>query len=192
MISLKNLFQYGLVIGLFLLIIASPFVVKSNDFTVTPSNPVVGDPITIKGTVTPNTQISVQVSYDQSLPVLKGAYQLILKGIVIPTGSNSITVKATNVKSMSVGLKQKVWTTVTAKVLNRVSTLTQNNLLSGTYDAIIYGNSEASSIQLSVTASKTLTTDSKGNFIYVYNSAGMPKGKYTVKVGDITKSIVLK
>jgi hypothetical protein len=135
--------------------------------------------------------VNVQVSYEQSVPVLNGAYQFVLRGIVIPAGSNSITVKTINVKSMSVGLKQGIWTTITAKVVNGVSTLTQNNISPGTYDAIIYGNSGASSIQLSVTASKTLTADSKGNYTYVYNSAGMPKGKYTVKVGSVSKSFVL-
>jgi hypothetical protein len=192
MISLKNLFQYGLVVGLFLTLVVSAFVMMSSDFTITPSNPVVGDSITIKGTATPNTPVTIQISYDKSLPVLNGAYQFVLRGVVIPTGSNSITVKTTNVKSMSVGLKQKLWTTVTAKVVNGVSTLTQNNLSPGTYDAIIYGNSGASSIQLSVVAAKTLTSDSKGNYIYVYNSSGMPKGKYTVKVGNVTKSFMLK
>jgi hypothetical protein len=192
MASWKNAFHYGLMGVLFLALILSPFVMTSNDFTVAPSNAKVGNPITIKGTATPNSLVVVLISYDQSLPVLNGAYQLVLKGIVIPTGSNSITVKATNVKSMSVGMKQKVWTTVTAKAVNGVSTLKQNNLSPGKYDAIIYGNSGASSVHLSVTASKTLTADSRGNCSCVYNSAGMPKGKYTVKFGNVTKSFVLK
>jgi hypothetical protein len=189
--SLKDTFHYGFLGVLFLTLMASPFVMLSNDFTITPSNPVVGNPVIIKGTAAPNTLVTVQVCYEQSLPVLNGAYQFVLRGIVIPTGSNSITVKTTNVKSMSVGLKQRIWTTITAKVVNGVSTLTQNNISPGTYDAIIYGNSGASSIQLSVTASKTLTADSKGDYTYVYNSAGMPKGKYTVKVGNVSKSFVL-
>lgn len=189
--TLKNIFHYGFLGVLFLMLMVSPFVMMSNDFTVTPSNPVVGDPVTIRGTTTPNIPVTVQVCYEQSLPVLNGAYQLVLRGIVIPTGSNSITVKTTNVKSMSVGLKQRMWTTITAKVVNGGSTLTQNNISPGTYDAIIYGNSGASSIQLSITASKTLTADSKGNYTFVYNSAGMPKGKYAVKVGSVSKSFVL-
>lgn len=188
----KNAFHYGLMSVLFLALIVSPFVMTSNDITVIPLNSAVGNPITIKGTATPNSLVTVQISYDQSLPVLNGAYQLVLRDIVIPTGSNSIMVKATNVKSMYVGLKQKVWTTVTAKVVNGVSTLTQNNLSPGKYDAVIYGNSRASSVQLSVTASKSLTADSRGYYTYVYNSAGMPKGKYTVKVGSVTKSFVLR
>ncbi len=190
--SLKNPSHYVLLGVLFLMLMVSPFVMLSNDFTVTPSNPVVGGPVTITGTAAPNKLVTVQVCYEQSLPVLKGAYQFVLRGIVIPTGSNSITIKTTNVKSMSVGIKQGIWTTITAKVVNGVSTLTQNNISPGKYDAIIYGNSGASSIQLSVTASKTLTADSKGNYTYVYNSAGMPKGKYTVKVGNVSKSFVLK
>jgi len=191
MLSLKNTLHYGLIGMLFLVLMASPFVMLSNDFTITPSNPVVGSPVTIKGTANPNTLVTVQVFYEQSLPVRNGAYQLALKGIVVPTGSNSITVKTTNVQSMSVGMKRGMWTTITAKVVNGVSTLTQNNISPGTYDAIIYGKSGASSIQLSVASSKTLTADSKGNYTFVYNSSGMPKGKYTVKVDNISKSFVL-
>lgn len=192
MLSLKKISHYGFLGVLFIMLIVSPFVMLGNDFTITPSNPKVRDPVTIKGAASPNTQVTVQVYYEQSLPVQRGAYQLVLRGIVVPTGSNSITVKTTNVKSMSVGLKQGVWTTITAKVVNGVSTMTQNNLSPGTYDAIIYGNSGASSVPLLVTASKTLNADSKGGYTYVYNSAGMPKGKYTVKVGSVSKSFVLR
>jgi hypothetical protein len=192
MLSLKNPLHYGLIGMLFLVLMASPFVMMSNDFTITPSNPVVGDSVTIKGTAVPNSQVTVQVLYEQSLPVHNGAYQLALKGIFVPTPSNSITIKTTNVQSMSVGLKQRMWITLTSKVVNGVSTLTQNNIGPGTYDATIYGKSEASSVQLSVTSSETLTADSKGNYLFVYNSSGMPKGKYTVKVGSVSKSFILK
>jgi hypothetical protein len=109
MLSLKNPLHYVLIGVLFLVLMASPFVMMSNDFTITPSNPVVGNSVTIKGTATPNSQVTVQVLYEQSLPVRNGAYQLALKGIVVPTASNSFTIKTTNVQSMSVGLKQRKW-----------------------------------------------------------------------------------
>jgi hypothetical protein len=44
-----------------------------------------------------------------------------------------------------------MWIFIISKVINGVSTLTQNNIAPGTYDATIYGKSEALSVQLLVT-----------------------------------------
>jgi hypothetical protein len=92
---------------------------------------------------------------------------------------------------MFVGLKQRIWITKNAGNVNGVSTISQSNIAPGTYDMIIGGNSKVSTVQLEVTASKTLTADSKGNYVFVYNSAGMPRGKYSVRVGNVIKSFNL-
>ena len=68
----------------------------------------------------------------------------------------------------------------------------QSNVAAGTYAAIIYGKSASSSVVLDVTASKVLTADSNGNYVFSYNSAGMPVGVYDVKIGSVSKSFTLK
>jgi hypothetical protein len=69
--------------------------------------------------------------------------------------------------------------------------LSQSNIAPGTYDAAVYGNSKLSSVVLNVSVLKQLTADSNGKYSYAYNTAGLPKGKYIVKVGSISKSFVL-
>ena len=188
----KNMILKGLVGVLLLISLVSPCLALGNDFTITPSNPVVGGLVTMKGSALPNSSVNVQVSFEKMLPVQAGGYQLLLKQIVIPSGNNAFTVKMSNVQSMFVGLKQGIWTTVNTGNVNGVSTISQSNISPGTYDVRIGGNSKVSTVQLVVTSSKTFTSDSKGNYVFVYNSAGMPSGKYSIKIGNVIKSFNLK
>ena len=190
--SLKNRFSYGSA-GILLLLLISLCLVSGNDFTISPTNAKVGTVVTISGSTTPNTAVGVQVNYQKIIPTTNGgSYLFLLQNIVIPSGSNAFTVKGTGVQSMSVGLKQSIWTTVTAKVVNGVATVSQSNIPAGTYSAVVYGKAVKTSVTIDVTASKTLISDAKGNYAYSYNSAGMPAGVYTVKIGSVTKSFTLK
>jgi hypothetical protein len=105
MSSNKNLFQYTLIGVLFLMLIVSPFVMQNNDFTITPTNPAVGSIVTITGTSQPGSSVNVQVSFEKTLPVSRGSYKFTMQKIVIPAGNNAVTVKATGIQIMSIGLK---------------------------------------------------------------------------------------
>jgi hypothetical protein len=191
MSSKKNMIPKKLVGVLFLISLVSPCLALGNDFTITPSKPVVGDLVTMKGSALPNSSVNAQVSFEKMLPVQNGGFQLILRQIVIPAGNNAFTVKTSNVDRMFVGLKQGIWTTVNAGNVNGVSTISQSNISPGKYDVRIGGDSKVSTVKLVVTASKTFNTDSKGNYVFVYNSAGMPSGKYSIKIGNVIKSFNL-
>jgi hypothetical protein len=51
---------------------------------------------------------------------------------------------------------------------------------------------EKSSVNLRITASQTLTADSKRKFEFSYDTSAMPTGEFSIKIGNRVNTIELK
>ena len=180
---------------LLLCLLISP-VSAAVEWKITPSNPVVGDTLKIKGTASPGEELKVSISFEKTVPVCKGRYEYSLQNIKIPEGKDNLfAVKADGVKNLHVGVKKFVWINLNSDASKGVATISQGHVPALTYDKILIDGDAAnkkSSVNLKVTASQTLKADSKGKFEYSYDTSSMPAGKFNIKIGNVEKTIELR
>jgi hypothetical protein len=165
------------------------------EWKITPSNPTVGDTFKIEGKALQGENINADVSFEKNIAVSGGKYRYLLEKIKIPEGNNNrFTVRASGVQNMNIGVKETIWITKSAKAGGGVVTISQSNIVPSTYSLLISGGAlkEKSSVNVRITASQTLKTDTQGNFKYNYDTSTMPAGKYTIKIGNSEKTIELK
>lgn len=181
-------------LGLFI----SPSAAKT-DWKISPSNPTVGDTLKIKGTASPGEDLIAQVSFEKELPVTEGRYHYLLEKIKIPRGEdNLLTLKGEGVENLNVSVTKLFFTKKLSSDAPRgIATVSRRNVPPLTYKVLIDGDalstpSKDSSVKLTVTASQTLKTSSKGKFNFNYHTSSMPAGKYTIYIGDSKKTIELK
>jgi len=162
-------------------------------FYVTPENPVVGDTITISGTASPNESVKVIFSFEKPVTPSDGIYLYRIYGIDVPSGSNSFTVTASDVNDLYVGLLMSLWVTKSADAIGNIATLSHSNLVSGIYDAKIYGTPMVGTSQviLNITAVQNIDADANGGFVYGYSTNSMPVGDFQLNVGGLTRTITL-
>lgn len=183
-----------LLLGLFI----SPSAAKT-DWKISPSNPTVGDTLKIKGTASPGEDLIAQVSFEKELPVTEGRYQYLLEKIKIPRGDdNLLTLRGEGVENLNVSVTKLFFTKKrSSNASGGIATISRGNVPPLTYKVLIDGDalstpSKDSSVKLTVTASQTLKTNSKGKFNFNYHTSSMPAGKYTIYIGDSKKTIELK
>lgn len=183
-----------LLLGLFI----SPSAAKT-DWTISPSNPTVGDTLKIKGTASPGEDLIAQVSFEKELPVTEGRYQYLLEKIKIPRGEdNLLTLRGEGVENLNVSVTKLFFTKkLSSDASGGIATISRRNVPPLTYKVLIDGDalstpSKDSSVKITVTASQTLKTNSKGKFNFNYHTSSMPAGKYTIYIGDSKKTIELK
>lgn len=183
-----------LLLGLFI----SPSAAKT-DWQISPSNPTVGDTLKIKGTASPGEDLIAQVSFEKEIPVTEGRYQYLLEKIKIPRGEdNLLTLRGEGVENLNVSVTKLFFTKkLSSNASGGIATISRRNVPPLTYKVLIDGDalstsSKASSVKLTVTASQTLKTNSKGKFNFNYHTSSMPAGKYTIYIGDSKKTIELK
>ncbi|MCQ1535080.1 hypothetical protein FTO70_05130 [Methanosarcina sp. KYL-1] len=184
-------------LGLFLaLMIVSPaLAVPAAEWEVSPSSPYVGDTLVITGTTDPNVGLRADVSFEKTASVSDGAYSYRLAEVKIPSGEeNCFTVEAEPVQSLQVAVKKLIWITLNGNVNEGVGTVSHSNVPPLTYEVKIYGNAQEgeSSVNLTITASQTITADSEGNFRYEYDTDSMPAGDYEISIGGDSKTITLR
>ncbi|MDF1557475.1 MAG: PGF-pre-PGF domain-containing protein [ANME-2 cluster archaeon] len=164
------------------------------EFYVTPENPVVGDTITISGTASPNELVKVMVSFERPVTPSDGIYLYRIYGIVVPSGSNSFTVTASDVNDLNVRLKMSLWWTKSADAIGNIATVSHSNLGSGIYDAQIDGTPMVGTSQviLNITAVQYIDADGDGKFVYSYSTSSIPIGDFQLNVGGLTRTITLR
>ena len=165
------------------------------EWEISPSNPVVEDTLKITGTAAPGESVRAEVTYEKILPVSGGKYQLSLKNIKIPEGSDNLfSVRAEGVQNLHVGVKKLVSFNLNAAATNGVATISQGHVPSWTYDILIDGNAlkGQKSVVLKIKASQTLKADSKGNLAFNYETSSMPAGEFKIKIGNSEKTIELR
>ncbi|MCC4768490.1 hypothetical protein FXW07_18260 [Methanosarcina sp. DH1] len=180
-----------LLLGLFI----SPSAAKT-DWQISPSNPTVGDTLKIKGTASPGAELGAQVSFVKELSVTDGRYQYSLDKIKIPKGKNArFTVTTEEVKNLNIHIKKLFWIERSSDASPEgIAVISKRHIPPFTYKVLIDGDAVPSvdSVNLKVEASQTLKANSKGKFEFNYHTSGMPAGKYTIKIGDLEKTIELK
>jgi len=183
-----------LLLGLFI----SPSAAKT-DWKISPSNPTVGDTLKITGTASPEEELIATVSFEKELSVTEGRYQYLLEKIKIPRGEdNRLTVRGEGVENLNVSVTKLFFTKkLSSDASGGIATVSRRNVPPLTYKVLIDGDalstpSKDSSVKLTVTASQTLKTNSKGKFNFNYHTSSMPAGKYTIYIGDSKKIIELK
>ena len=179
---------------LLLFLLISPVAATVN-WQITPSNPFVGDTLSITGMASPGTDVRAEVTFIKNLAVSVGRYQLTLNNLQIPDGKDNLfTVRADGVQNLHIGVTKLLTFNLNKDATNGVAIISQGHVPAWSYDILIDGDAlkRKSSVQLEITASQTLTTDSKGKFSFSYDTSSMPAGEFRIKIGNLVKTIELR
>jgi PKD repeat protein len=181
---------------LFCLLI-SPVAAAVTELKISPLKPAVGDIIKVTGKASPNESIKAQVTLNQRVRVSGGGYQLFVDDINVPADTNTrFTVTAYGVKNLHVQVKKFgfIISNSTAQGRGGIAIITKGPVLPTTYDVLIDGDALAHSgaVYLMITASQILHADSNGYFESNIDTSSMPAGKYTVRVGNMLRTIQLR
>jgi hypothetical protein len=189
----KENLKFLLLLSVFLCLMISPGAAASNNWKITPENPVIGDTIEIKGTGFTGESAEVLVAFEKEVQVEDGSYEYLLEDVIIPSGlGNSFTVQATGADDLNVRAKMLLWITKTAEAKNGIATVSRKNVPPGTYKIVIDGKSSASSVKIKITAIQQVEVDSGGNLNYKYDTKSIPAGNFEVDVGGAAKQVELQ
>jgi hypothetical protein len=153
-------------------------------FDLSPSNPEVGDKITITGTSAPGEQLNFRSSFSMDLPVSNGQYEYETK-VVIPQTPNKLEVTARNVKDMNLGVKMVIWITKRFEAHSGIASISQSDVPPGKYDLKMFGTAAdgVSKVDVEVNAETAVLADSSGKYSLVIDTSGMPNGDYRIEGG---------
>ena len=182
---------------LVLLIVCPAAASSAVDWDVAPSNPYVGDTLVITGTATDaNAELAADVSFEKTVSVSGGEYEYEIDEVEVPSGDNTrFTVKAQGVTDLNVKVKKYVWLpSLSTDAASGVAVISQSHVPAMTYGVKIYGTAleGESGVDLKVTASQTINSDSEGTFRYEYGTGTMPAGDYEINIGGVSKTITLR
>jgi hypothetical protein len=125
-------------------------------------------------------------------------YDLTAPGILVPSKPNDITLTASPVRSMNVGVVRldenanRPWTSRQFQADQSNQAVARSDLLypnpMGMYRARVFGEAplDATMVQLTVTAEKRVVIN--GPFDLVANTAGFPQGRYSLRARAISGS----
>ncbi|UXM85411.1 hypothetical protein [Methanococcus aeolicus] len=174
----------------------SPIYAAVSDVQITPSNPKVGDTITITGMANPNEDINCQAWFEVNPIVSYPYYGYLMYGVDIPTPPNTFKVIGENVRDISVSVNMGAWITIDATAnSNGVATVSKSNVPAGTYDMKIGGKikNQSKPVKLKIIASTTIKADENGNFKYSYKTNNIPEGTTVyLSIGGVNKEIIIK
>ena len=192
----KEGFTFCLLTAFILLcLLISPAAAAAVDWKITPMSPTIGDTLKITGTAASSADVRAEVTFIKNLAVYKGRYQLTLNNLQIPDGKDNLfTVRSDGVKNLHVGVTKLLTFNLNKDATNGVATISQGHVPAWSYDILIDGDAlkGKSSVQLKITAAQTLTADSKGKFSFNYDTNSMPTGVFSIKIGNLVKTIELK
>ncbi|XRO75821.1 hypothetical protein ACO3TA_02890 [Methanocaldococcus sp. 28A] len=173
-----------------------PIYAEVKDIQITPSNPKVGDTITLTGKANPNEDIKCKVWFEVTPIISPPYYGYIMNNVEIPTLPNNFKVIGENVNDLSVSVKMGIWITKSAKAdKNGVAIVSQSNVPVGTYDIKIGGTikNQSKPVKLKIIASTTIKADENGNFRYTYKVNNIPAGTVIhLNIGGIYKDILIR
>lgn len=166
---------------------------KVTSVKVYPEKPVQGDVVRIVIEADPNKEIPITILFTKTLHVVNNKYEWRISGVKIPQTPNSFTIKAVNVKNLHVAVKILFWISKSTKAKDGVAIISQNNIPPGTYDTIIHGDAieDTSTVTVHIKASTKIKTNSEGLYVFSYDTSPIPPGVFTIKVGEIVRTIKL-
>jgi hypothetical protein len=148
------------------------------------------DPVSTENEVTISGvglgEISLIVSFTDTIPVFAGRYSYDLVGINVPQRPNNFTITTSEVKNLKVGVKKiqdnttRIWVTQTTAAPEGIATVQSDWPSPGNYHVKIFGDAAegVSEVDLELTAVKKITAS--GDFSLSIDISGFPAGKYTV------------
>src|SRR5271157_2743027 len=142
-----------------------------------------GDSITLSGHTSPNINVRLSVSGSITLAVSNSRYAQTLKGVYIPGGGSSFSLRVSPVTTLSVSgtLRGTPITIVKdGTISGDTGSLSISGIPEGTYDITILGKTSGSSVSATVTASQTVTSNSNGDYSISENTNGLPPTVYSV------------
>ncbi|AXI24831.1 hypothetical protein CFE53_01095 [Methanofervidicoccus sp. A16] len=178
-----------------LILIVSPAYGVSN-LTITPSDPKVGDTITITGKANPNEEINCKIWFEINPSINPPKYKYFMNNVEIPNASNSFKIIAKNAERLYVSLKIGMWVTQGAKANKEgIAVISKSNIPPGIYDIRIRGTIKdpEKPVKLKIFASTKIKADENGNFKYSYKVNNIPEGTIVhLDIGGIKRDIVIK
>ncbi|WP_421077853.1 hypothetical protein Mjas_00525 [Methanothermococcus sp. Ax23] len=189
MIIIKKIL-FLIILGLF---ISSAYAVS--DIQISPSNPKVGDTLTLTGKANPNEDINCQAWFEVNPIISPPYYGYLMNSVEIPSSPNNFKVVAENVNKVYVSVKMGIWVTKSANAdSNGIAIVSQSNVPVGTYDIKIGGTIKDSSkpVKLKIIASTTIKADENGYFEYSYKTNNIPEGTTVyLNIGGVNKEIII-
>jgi flagellar motility protein MotE (MotC chaperone) len=188
----KNL---ALILPLFLILTLPVGVYASVEYVkITPENPIQGDVVSITVKASPFEEVQVTVLFSKTLEASGGEYTWRLNGVRIPSTPNTFEVRAENVRNLHVAVKVLlIWVTKSVDAKGGVASMSQSDVPVGTYDVVIYGETldKTSKVTITVTASAAITMNRNGLYTYSLDTSSIPVGTFTVRIGEVEKTITL-
>jgi len=156
-------------------------------FKVTPEQPVKGDKLKLTDSCTPGEKVPVSINFTKVVGVDGGSYEYDLGTIKLPTDS-TLSVKAENVKDLTISVKMLIWISITREGKDGTASYSRN-MGKGDYRIKLSGNAidGAENVKLNFKAESSVECSQEGDFEYTYDSAYLPAGDYTIKVGGETE-----
>jgi len=178
------------------LILIAPPVYGISNLTITPSDPKVGDIITITGKANPKEDINCQIYFEVDPLIAPPYYGYIINNIEIPTTPNSFKIVAENVNSLSISTKVGIWVTRRVEANEKgVAIFSKSNIPRGNYDIKIGGTIKdlEKPVKLKIYASTKIKADENGNFKYSYRINNIPEGTVVhLNIDGVKRDIVVK
>ena len=178
---------------LFFLVPVAECSVSSVD--ISPLNPEQGDRLSIAIQADPGESVDVSLSYSGDVPVSGGKYLIELSDVEIPSSSNRVSASVDGVENLKLAVKLPLlgWITITKPASGGSASFGQSNIPAGIYDIQVKGDAldGVSGVELSFTASITLTMDQGGSYMYSYDTGSIPPGKIKVDVDGEKQTITL-
>ncbi|TGC09739.1 hypothetical protein [Methanolobus halotolerans] len=164
------------------------------DWNILPTEPYVGDMLTIKGRTEPDKSIDVSVSFSRTVKVYNGRYEYGFNDIRIPKGKNRFSVRSSPVKNLNFIVRMFIDFKRSFDSNKGVAEFAEDNVPPGTYDIVINGEAMegAEEVCIDFTALETMKSDSEGYFDHKYETNALPEGDFTVSTGNLEKKITLR
>lgn len=139
-------------------------------------------------------EFRLTASLNRTMPVFSGRYSYDIVGINIPPRPNNITITASGVENLNVGLKKiqnsrtRIWMTQTISAVEGIATVQSPWVSPGEYHVRIFGDAaeNASEVLLEFTYVKDIVADGSFNLSLV--TCGLPAGKYSITAKALNSS----
>jgi len=160
-------------------------------FEVSPTNPNPGDGVTIRGITSPGEEVRLRSSFEMALPVENGKYEYVASGVEIPQKPNRLSVAATNVNDLKVGVKMGIWVTMPVTARGGVASVSKSDVPPGRYTLKMFGDAlpGASTVMVKVDAETTVRAGSDGRYELVMDTSGVPEGEYIIRAAGEEKVV---
>ena len=151
----------------------------------------VGDVVTVKMVAAPGELVPVVIEFDSYVGVSGGEYSLRFKDIVIPSSTNRMNVRVSDVENLEVAVKFVITYVIRENAVDGSASLTRSNVPAGEYDITVSGETAVGigTVKLSFTLEVTLTMDENGEYTYRLDTADMPIGTFSFDLGGAHRTV---